>query len=59
FLPAPVLYALRHICYSDAKKIFSFDIAAESLKTLSLFTEQYLIFQLGRSFRTLDFFKSL
>ena len=58
-LPPPCLYALRHICLSDQKKIFAFDIGAKNLKVLCNFTEQYLLFQLGRGFKTLDFLKSL
>ena len=56
---ASILDAMRYIIYSDKKKLFSFDIGADSLTRLSGITESYLTTQLERGFSTLDFYKSL
>lgn len=53
------LDAMRYICYSDAKKLFAFQIGLESAQILSQITESYLCTQLERGFSTLDFYKSL
>ena len=52
-----VLDAMRYIVYP--KKLFAFDIGADSLEQLSAITEAYLTTQLERGFSTLDFYKSL
>lgn len=54
-----VLDAMRYIVYCEPKKLFSFDIGADSLEQLSAITEAYLTTQLERGFSTLDFYKSL
>lgn len=54
-----ILDAMRYICQCDDKRLFSFQISAESAQTLSYVTESYLTTQLERGFSTLDFFKSL
>lgn len=54
-----VLEAMRFIVYCDPKKLFSFEIGADSLEQLSGITEAYLTTQLERGFSTLDFYKSL
>jgi DNA repair protein RecO (recombination protein O) len=54
-----VLDAMRYIVYCDPKKLFAFDIGADSLEQLSAITEAYLTTQLERGFSTLDFYKSL
>jgi DNA repair protein RecO (recombination protein O) len=54
-----VLDAMRYICWCDGKKLFSFRLEGENLKTLSSVTEAYLMMQLEHSFSTLDFYKSL
>lgn len=53
------LDAMRYICYCDSKKMFSFEIGAETIRQLSQITESYLTTQLERGFSTLDFYKSL
>lgn len=53
------LEAMRYIVYCDPKKLFSFDIGADSLEQLSGVTEAYLTTQLERGFSALDFYKSL
>ena len=54
-----VLDAMRYIVYCDPKKLFAFDICADSLAQLSAITEAYLTTQLERGFSTLGFYKSL
>ncbi len=58
-LSPTLVEAMRYITYCDAKKLFSFEIGAESLEQLSSVTEAYLTTQLERGFSTLDFYKSL
>lgn len=54
-----MLEAMRYICLCDPKKLFSFQVGADTQKQLSELTEAYLSTQLERGFSTLDFYKSL
>ena len=56
---AGALAALRHIVYGGPKRLFSFQLGAEGQKNLSELTEAYLLAQLERPFRTLDFYRQL
>ena len=58
-LDPSALSALRYIVYGDPRKLFSFTLPKESLETLSGVAEGFLLTQLERGFRTLDFYKSL
>ena len=58
-LPHGVLSAMRHICYTDFAKLFSFTLPDESMKYLSEVTEQFLIMQTSKKFKTLDFYKTM
>ena len=51
--------ALRHITYGDPKRLFSFRLSPGGLEQLSGAAEAYLLTQLERGFRTLDFYKQL
>ncbi|SBV95816.1 DNA repair protein RecO [uncultured Eubacteriales bacterium] len=53
------LAAMRHVVYGDPKRLFSIPIDAEGLTRLADLCEAYLLTQLERGFRTLDFYKSL
>ena len=53
------LAAMRQVVLSDFDKIFSFRINGASMKQLSRISEEFLLSQLGRSFKTLDFYKSV
>lgn len=53
------LAALRHIVYGDAKRLYSFKLGEEALGRLSGAAEAFAAAQLERSFKTLDFYKSL
>ena len=54
-----VLSAMRHIVYGDPKRLFSFHLGEEELRTLAGTAEAYLLTQLERGFRTLDFYKQI
>lgn len=58
-LTKSVLAGLRHICYADFDKLFSFSLPAEGLRALNAVTERYLLVQTDRRFKTLDFYHSL
>ena len=53
------LYALRHICLVDDKKIFSFKISLGSLEKLSAAAEQYALVHLDKPLKSYDFLKSV
>lgn len=54
-----VVSAMRHIIYSEFEKLFQFSVSQDSLKQLSNITERYLLTQIQRPFRTLEFYKSI
>lgn len=58
-LDANSLAALRYIVDGDPKRLFSFQLPEKSLELLSGATESFLLTQLERGFRTLDFYKGL
>jgi len=53
------LQALRHFIWGDPKKLFSVSLDENSLRRLGDASEAYLMTQLERGFRTLDFYKSV
>lgn len=53
------LEALRHIIRGDPRRLFSFRLDERALRKLEDAGEAYLMTQLERGFRTLDFYKSL
>ncbi len=54
-----MLSAMRHIVYSEFKKIYSFEIPDDRAKLLSDLTSEYLTTQTDYRFKTLDFYNSL
>lgn len=54
-----VTTAVRHCCYADKEKLFSFKLPRKDLKTLNFCSEEYLRFTLEKDFKTLNFFKSI
>ena len=58
-LDAGALYALRHICLAEDKKLFAFTLTPQSLKRLSSVSERYLLAHLGQGLKSLDFLKTL
>jgi len=53
------LAAMRHIEAAESKKIFSFSLDEQGEKELSNVAETYVIAQLERSFRSLDYWKNV
>ena len=53
------LAAMRHIVYSEAKRIFSFTLEGEPMTQLANLTERYLLTQLDRGFSSLDYWKKV
>ncbi|MDO4743243.1 MAG: DNA repair protein RecO [bacterium] len=53
------LAAMRHIIYSEFKKLYSFSIPDNSIDYLSYVTEKYVLAQTERRFSTLDFYHNL
>ena len=51
--------AMRHAIYADARKIFSFQISTESLRTFSESCEEYLMQNIDKKPMTLEFYKTM
>lgn len=58
-LPRAALSALRTIVEAPSKKFLSVALSGDALRRLGDMTEAYLMIQLERSFRTLDFYKQI
>ena len=58
-LDTAALAAMRHVVYGDPKRLFSFALPPESLSRMAAACEGFLLAQLDRGFRTLDFYKTL
>ncbi len=54
-----VVAAMRHICFSDFSKIFSFELPEELLVKLNRMTENYLKAAIGQDFKLLGFLSDL
>ena len=46
-------------CISASRRLFSFRLDSEALEELAGVSEAYLLTQLERGFRTLDFYKQM
>ncbi len=53
------LAALRRALYGDEKRLYSFTADRETLRRLDHAAEGFVAAQLERSFRTLDYYKSI
>lgn len=58
-LDAASLSAMRHVVYGDPRRLFSFLIDAPGMEKMAAACEDFLLTQLDRGFRTLDFYKQL
>lgn len=58
-LPLSVVAALRHICFSEKEKIYSFSLPKPQLLLLCDVSERYLKSVTGRKYKTLDFYKMM
>ncbi len=53
------LHALQHVLHCPAKKLYGFSLQSQSLRRLEQAAEGFVAAQLERSFRTLDYYKSI
>lgn len=51
--------ALGYSIYSPLEKIFSFNLSDEDMRLFSRATEEYLLNQIGHSYKSLDFYKDV
>jgi len=58
-LDAGALYAVRHICLVEEKKIFSFTLAPASLRRLAQTAEQYALIHLDKPLKSYEFLKTV
>ena len=58
-IPLGVVTAMRHICYAQDEKLFSFTLNDENFKVLDYVCEKYLLAQTDRKYKTLDFYKTI
>lgn len=58
-LDAASLAGLRHVAYGAEKRLFSFRIPPAALEQMAGACEGFLLTQLERGFRTLDFYKQI
>lgn len=57
--PKNVITAVRFICLTEPKKIFSFSLSDDNLNLLSSVSEKYLISRIQRKLPTLEFYKTI
>lgn len=53
------LSAMRHVCFSQPKKIFSFTLRGDAVQEFSTLCETYLLTQLDRTFSSLEYYQSI
>ena len=58
-LDAGALFALRHICLVEDKRIFAFKISVGSLNKLTAVAERYALTHLDKPLKSYDFLKSV
>ncbi|MCL2637441.1 MAG: DNA repair protein RecO [Oscillospiraceae bacterium] len=58
-LNSALLRAMRFIIFSPNEKIYKFELGEKNLRELAFITEKYLLYHLGRGFKTLDYFKKV
>lgn len=58
-LDREALAAMRYVLYGDEKRLFSFRIPEPSLRKMGAAAEAFVLTQLERGFRTLDFYKQM
>lgn len=58
-LSETLLYTMRFVTYSDIGKVYGFTLKGETRTDFSKLAERYILSQLGRGFKTLDYYKNL
>ncbi|MCM1298795.1 MAG: DNA repair protein RecO [Firmicutes bacterium] len=54
-----LLYTLRYVVYSPVEKLYKFALKGKTRKDFANFCERYLLKQLDRGFKTLDYYKNI
>lgn len=54
-----VIAAIRHICFSEADKVFSFTLSKDGIFALQAVSEKFLKSVTMRNYKTLDFYKEM
>lgn len=57
--PKNVITAIRFICLTEPKKIFSFSLSKDNLKLLSDISEKYMMSRIQKNLPTLAFYKGI
>lgn len=57
--PKNVITAIRFICLTEPKKIFSFNLSESNISLLSSISEKYVVSKIQRNLPTLAFYKGL
>lgn len=52
-----LLHTMRYVVFSNLEKVYGFTLSGITRTQFSEFAEQYLLRHLGRSFKTLDYYK--
>ncbi|MBQ3073654.1 MAG: DNA repair protein RecO [Ruminococcus sp.] len=58
-MDATLLHAMRHIVFSEDKKLFAFNLPEKALESLSYITESYTLRVLEKDLKTLHFYKTI
>ncbi len=58
-VPKSVITAIRYICLTEPKKIFSYTLSEENLDILQSVSEKYLLSRIQKNLPTLAFYKGL
>lgn len=54
-----IVAAIRHICFSESEKVFSFSLSKDGIMALAAVSEKYLKSTTMRNYKTLDFYKMM
>ncbi|MCL2020420.1 MAG: DNA repair protein RecO [Oscillospiraceae bacterium] len=57
-LKPSLLRAMRFIIFSPNEKIYKFEAGEKNLRELGFIAEEYLLYHLGRGFKTLDYYNT-
>ena len=58
-ISAGVLAALRHILNGPFERCFAFSLPAAEVAVLATLTERFLLAQVGKTYKTLEFYHTL
>ena len=54
-----LLHTMRFVLYSPLEKVYAFTLKGTTREEFSVFAENYLLSQLGRNFKTLEYYKNI